>query len=204
MPENNRDELIDKVINTITAAFFNRSSDGSLAGTGPEDFLRILDEVDNFSVNGSDLISSRRLERHGGFLKSIIESDDLLHKKGRTLHFQLKGARTFTPKGSSMKLSVDGPFFMEFCTASQGFSDDEAAKWFAKDIVSLKDHLDFNISELLAAGILPQTPILLGVHTPISAEVFGFRLCLRSLCAVFQSSKIRLFAIGPSIREITF
>jgi hypothetical protein len=198
------DTPIDRIIEAVVLPLFTGAREGNGGIKGPKEGLDLLDRVEDLELCGGDLFRSSYLDDHRSLLRSILAEDDRLEKRGRSLHFKIQGSRSFEPPGSSLTIALESPFTLEFFPAEGPVSAPDVAERFEKDLISLKERIDFSPEEVLAVGVLPQTKKLLGLHTPISAEVFGFRLCLRFLVAIFHAPRIRLFGVGPTIREITF
>ena len=169
----------------------------------PRESLELMDSLKDFEVSGRSILQSKRIQGHPSFLGSLIQGEDRIQKKGRTIHFTLTGPRRFPVPNTRFALQVKESFDLEFRSASERFFGGDVSNRFEGVLKSMRKLSGpFDPSSVLTAGILPQRPRLLGVETPVHVEIFGVSISLRFLLAFFTPSRIRLFVSGPKVQEI--
>jgi hypothetical protein len=165
--------------------------------------LQTLDRVADFSLSGASLLRSPALAGYAPVLEKMVKAEDRVTKKGRILQFHIASARRLKIGPAALSAAIEGPFSLAFSTAGQGFADSAVAERLRKAVSSLPGLSPAPPArEILVAAVLPQHKKMLGVHTPLAIEVMGMRFSLRFFLAFFHQSRLRLFAAGPTVREI--
>lgn len=205
MPRHLDEEGFDKVAEAVLEPFFRLKGQDPHPSLLPQESLSLLDNLEDFEIPGERILKSKLLAGRRLYLESLIQDEDRIRKKGRLLLFDLKGTRRLPLPDTRLSARVEQSFALEFRSASERFADGAVSERFQVAVKSLKKKAgSFDPSTVLAAGVLPQRKKLLGVETPVRVELLGVPISLRFLLALFSASKVRLFAAGPVLQEITF
>ena len=164
-----------------------------------------MDETEDFEITGSQVKAFELVKKTDGLLKSLIRDDDKIVKKGRRLLFHLRGARRAEIPLTSLTVGADNAFTLELRRGDERFAEAEVDQRARQALDSLASKMNgVKQDQVLVLAVMPQYKKLLGFQTPVRVEFIGMPFYLRFLIALFKTSRIRLFAVGPFIHEIDF
>lgn len=171
----------------------------ALAPDLPRRALEALDRIGDLEARGSEVLRLLEEEGNAGRAAGLLAGDDVVVKSGRSLSFRISGRRDIDIPRSPVSIAIEGPFALEFRSAGEGFADAGVQARFESARASLPDA---DPRDVLAAAVLPQTKTLLGVSTPLRASLLGIPFSLRFGILVSLAGRLRLFAVGPVVKEV--
>ncbi|MFH1999404.1 MAG: hypothetical protein ABIK28_06970 [Planctomycetota bacterium] len=203
MTNSNPDALFKAVYHKLVEPFVSARKEGGSVSHLPREAMKTLDTLQDFLVTGKELAASSLLKDQGALVRNMINDAESLEKAGRNLHFHLCEPKEFFLPGGSTPVHIESSFTLALGLSSDPIIDPEVSARRDAALKMLNPSMgEASHEQILVATLLPQTKKLMGVHTPVGAQIFGMRVSLRFLIASFDGSQIRLFAVGPAIREI--
>lgn len=166
----------------------------------PRRAVDVLDRVGDLEVRGSVILELLEGKVDMNRARQILAPEDVISKSGRRITFGLKDRRKLTDSQRRGGLHAEGPFDIEFRSAAEEFSEPEVQ---ARFVSALKHLPEAGAADILAAAVLPQTRTLLSVKTPLKVNVMGLQASLRFGILISDRGRLKLFAVGPIVKEVT-
>ncbi len=169
----------------------------------PRRALETLDRIGDLEARGDEILALLGPGEATRTVGRFLSGKDSVTKRGRTLSFELASKRTLAAPSGVVRLEAERSFSLEFRSGAEGFGDPNVRKRFEAARENLPDLAP---EDVLAAAVLPQEKALIGVNTPLRFGLMGISipLCLRFTILAAGQGRLRLFAAGPIVKEISF
>jgi hypothetical protein len=165
----------------------------------PRRAIEVLDRIGDLEVRGSVVLKLLEGKVDMDRARQTLDPEDVVSKSGRRISFGLKEGRNLTDSYRGGGLHAEGPFDIEFRNAAEEFSNPEVQ---ARFVSALKHLPEAEAADILAAAVLPQTKTLMSVKTPLNVSVMGLKASLRFGILIADHGRLKLFVIGPIVKEI--